>query len=143
MNPDPVKLALPSALAFLKQTESLTAEVKAAMEAVGSNALIQLEASVARQQEICASLCRLSGQMGTEKAKMAGVHAAPFADVSLTHRIRIASASLLALNSQYALLLKHSGDSVRLLAGLCHSYTQHRMGLEPSGGSARAWSCEL
>ncbi len=135
------------AFQYLEQIELLADAVKTGMSAVGANALPAFEKSVARQQEICAGLCRLAGQLNLEQPAAAkdGGSLRPLsaADRSLARRIQLAGASLLQLNAEYAALLRHSGESVRLFAGLCRSYTAHFQPPVVAGQPRTAWSCKF
>ncbi len=120
MNADEMNLTRSSALKYLEQLQELTDEINAGLYAVGANELSAFQSSVVKQQEICASLCRLTDldQMGRRESSLI----AEPSDSDLDARILIAAESLQALNERYAALLKHSGESVRLFAGLCQSY---------------------
>ncbi|HEY0786908.1 MAG TPA: hypothetical protein VGD62_13655 [Acidobacteriaceae bacterium] len=138
----------PVALRYLEHVEALTAEIEAAMRAVGAHALSDFERSISRQQGLCDELCRVAepwrsaGGATVGAGPGAGARPVP-GEGSLGERIRQAAASLQQLNATYASLLRHSGDTVRVFAGLCHSYTGHyqQPGTDPRGH--QAWSCEL
>jgi hypothetical protein len=148
MNSDVVDFPKPLALEYLQHIEALTAEIKAGMEAIGSNALSTFEESVSKQQGLCMSLSQLTGQVSLKQetgqgTKQDGALPRPASapDRALTNRIRIAAELLLDLNQQYAALLKHSGESVRLFAGLCRSYTGHFQSPAEMGANRPGWSC--
>jgi hypothetical protein len=153
MNADVVDFPKPLALEYLQHIEALTAEIKAGMDAIGSNALSSFERSVSKQQDICTSLSQLTCQMsrlsleretgqGIRQAGALLPRPASAPDRALTNRIRIAAELLLDLNRQYAALLKHSGESVRLFAGLCRSYTGHFQSPAEIGANRPGWSCQ-
>ena len=128
----------PLALEYLEHLEALRLELETATAAVGVNALATFEESVARQQGLCASLERLAGRMVAPHEP--GVMQ-PCQNGDLARRICSAAESLRTLNLHYAALLKHSGESVRLFAGLCRSYSgQFHPGL-PAAGFRGEWSC--
>jgi hypothetical protein len=128
----------PVALEYLQDIEALTAEIKAGMEAVGADALSSFEESISKQQELCTSLSRLTGQLSAEQ----GIDPRPAGsyDQALAARIRVAVELLLALNEQYAALLRHSGESVRLFAGLCQSYTGPFQPIDTGAAHRPGWS---
>jgi hypothetical protein len=140
MKVDGVPSSLPLAVNYAMQLEALTAEVGLAMDAFGENNLCGFEESVARQQELCANLGRLLGQMEAGKPVNAdrvqlGV------ERDLARRIRRAAESLQACQRTYVALLKHAGDSSRMFDGLCRSYNGP---IDQSTGMylrRSSWSC--
>ena len=147
MKSDQEEWRLP-ATEYLHTVEALTQEIQAGMTAVGANAINLLVASIARQQELCTGLCQLSAE---RKLHQEHEGSSPFTidgglrspqDYALAERIRTATSSLRSLNDRYAALLKHSGESIRLFAGLCQSYQSLQ---EPSLAESAIpgrWSCK-
>jgi hypothetical protein len=133
------------AFEYLRQIEALTAEIEAAMEAVGVNAMAAFAQSVSTQEELCAGLRRLAGHMGTESAQTdeggARFRQTDSTGLSLARRIQLASQSLQAVSVTYAALLKHCGDSTRLFIGLCGTYTEHHQGSSAAGTERPKWFC--
>ena len=122
------------ALAFVEELEGLGSEIEAAMQAIAGNRLPDFEQSVARQESLCRRLRELAIHDPLRKEPIS-------VDVELTSRIRTASSTIRQLNLRYAALLKHSSQSVRLLASLTHGYAARP---QPSAGQAKhhSWSCE-
>ena len=149
MNSDVVDFPKPLALEYLQHIEALAAEIKAGMEAIGSNALSTFEQSVSKQKGLCISLSQLAGQLSLRQEAGQGTRRdaaltrpASASDCALTERILVAAELLMKLNQQYAALLKHSGDSVRLFAGLCRSYTGHFQSPGEMCANRPGWSCQ-
>ena len=133
----------PLALIYLEHLDALSAELRLAMQAVGANALTRFEESVSRQQDLCTRMGSLAQvPSGLHGRRDPGETTELSQDSALTERIRQASESLQELNRRYAALLKHSGDSLRLFAGLCQSYTAHYQTTGSVRGGATL-SCEL
>lgn len=96
--------------AYLEQLQLLASEIQAAIEAVATHSLAALEASVARQEQICAALSKLAEATETQPI-----------DVYLREHIRSAAESVRRLNMQYGALLRHSSRSIALLTALCRN----------------------
>jgi hypothetical protein len=145
MKADVVLSTQPLAMEYLLQLESLTAELEAGMDAFGDDNVSGFKESIARQQQICASLVSLTRQIavGNQVAGNPGGERRPESGVDrdLTRRIRRAAESLQACQRTYSALLKHASDSSRMFDGLCRSYT----GLtdQSTGMCLRrsSWSC--
>lgn len=97
-------------LGFLGQLRGLAVELQTAMGAIASHSLAELEASVARQEELCASLREQAASLSEQAL-------AP----SLRTDIRTTTESVRRLNLEYGALLRHSGRSIALLAALCRT----------------------
>lgn len=95
---------------FLELLQALALEIQSAIQAIAANSLAGLEASVAQQEQLCASL--------TELATMATTH--PM-DAYLRKHIRSAADAVRRLNLEYGALLRHSSRSIALLAALCRN----------------------
>lgn len=136
MQPGAVRLTPAQAQEYLNSLEALGNELEAATNAIVTGALPSLEESVARQQAECAKLIAWTELMAARQASR--TVPAESADDELVQRILTASSILLKLNRRYSALLQHSGDTLRLLAGLSNSY---RGQTAPS--NLHTWSCEL
>ena len=119
---------------YLEALQTLAQEIDRAMTAIVERALPQLEESVCRQLAICAKLSAAPG--------FAPASTYP-ADTILEERIYAATANLVILNKNYSALIKHSGDTVRLFAGLFRSYTGPVQQGSESRSNHHTWSCEL
>ncbi len=131
-----------SAAVYLQQLQALAAEMQVSMNAISCNSLATLEESVAKQEMICNTLVAMTKAMG-DSLKSRGQSIPHCADDAVEFKIMTTSATIRALNLQYASLLKHSGRSINLLASLCRSHTgqiredrRHRL-------KHQTWSCEM
>jgi hypothetical protein len=127
---------------YLETLESLARELDRAMQAIAARELPLLEDSVSRQRATCARLAELPKRSTARRLKSPETTSAP-PDAELNSRIQTAAESLLVLNKSYSALLKHSGETVRLFAGLFRGYAGHT---HPGAGAApklHTWSCEL
>lgn len=131
---DPL-LTAPQAQAYLKLIETFAGELEVAIGAIVAGTLPTLEESVARQQAECARLVAWTEMMAVRKSQDTAL--APV-DEQLADRILAASNILLKLNRRYSALLKHSGETLRLLSSLSRSYDGQR---DPS--NLHTWSCDL
>jgi hypothetical protein len=127
---------------YLESLEALARELDRAMQAIAARELLLLEDSVSRQRAACARLAELPKRSSARRLKSPEAISAP-PDAELSSRIETAAASLLVLNKRYSVLLKYSGETVRLFAGLFRSYAGHThpgAGISPN---LHTWSCEL
>ncbi len=136
MHTEAVRLTPTQAQAYLDSLESLASELEVATGAIVAGALPTLEESVARQQTECAKLIAWTELVVARRAQQSGT-SAPL-DGELADRILAASNILLKLNRRYSALLKHSGDTLRLLTGLSRGYHEHA-----GATNYHTWSCEL
>jgi hypothetical protein len=119
------------ASSYLQTLQSLASEMTVAMSAIAGNALSDLEASVAKQEMLCADLITMKRTVPREVR-------------SAAHRELLPQlASVNALNMQYASLLKHSGKSIALLSALCQSHTGRTQEARGSRLKHQTWSCEM
>jgi hypothetical protein len=126
-------------LAFL---ENLARELDRAMQAIATRELSSLEDSVSRQKAVCARLVELPRRSAARRLKHPETTSAP-PDAELSSRIQTASESLIVLNQRYSALLKYSGETVRLFAGLFRDYAGHTPLGAGMGTNLHTWSCEL
>ncbi len=136
MQPEAVRFTPTQATDYLTSLESLARELETATEAIIAGALPSLEESVARQQAECSRLIVWTELMAARRAH--NIVPAEAADAALLDRILTASSILLKLNRRYSALLKHSGDTLRLLSGLSRSYHG-----QMEASALRTFSCEL
>jgi hypothetical protein len=126
----------------LQSLRSLAAELERAMQAISSNALSDLEDSVANQQILTARLGQLTDDLCVPLE--ADPHTSQAAlDDDLMSQIHAASDTLQMLNRRYAALLKHSSRSVALMASLFTSFQGQFQ--EASGPRLKhqTWSCQI
>jgi len=116
---------------YLQQLEALASEIQTAIGAISGNALSTLEASIARQEMLCAGLA--SSQQPLPAAL----------DASVANRINSTSSAIRNLNLQYAALLKHSGRSIALLSALCKTHTGQAQEARGARQKHQTWSCEM
>jgi hypothetical protein len=127
---------------YLTSLHCLAGELEKAMNCIASQELSQLQQSIKVQQAACSRLAHL--QRG-KSIKLAGDAAVMTLceDSDLSFQIQEAIGAVLLLNKRYAALLKHSGETLRLFAGLFRSYqgpTQPTSGIQVS---FQTWSCEV
>ena len=112
---------------YLEQLETLAAEIQVGIDAIEAYALPRFQESVSKQQAICTELVVLARHLQADapKAEEPGALSRTLVheDTFLASRIRFAAESVHMLNLEYAALLRHSGETMRLFAGLCRSYT--------------------
>ena len=127
---------------YLETLESLARELDRAMQAIAARELPSLEDSVSRQRATCIRLAELPKRSTARRLKSPETTAAP-PDAELKSRIQTAAESLLVLNKSYSALLKHSGETVRLFAGLFRGYAGHTHPGASPAPKLHTWSCEL
>ncbi len=130
------------AVEYLQSLRSLTHELERAMQAIGHNALSELEQSIDSQQMLSARLGELANDMCIPLEADSAIPMACL-DEDLRHQIRSASDALQMLNRRYAALLKHSSRSVALMASLFSSFQGQFQ--EASGPRLKhqTWSCRM
>jgi len=131
-----------SAAKYLQQLQTLAGEIRIAMNAIASNTLYALEESVARQELICATLAAMTKAMG-DGLRSPEQNIMHCLDDSVEFKIITTSATIRTLNLQYALLLKHSGRSINLLASLCRSHSGQIREDRGRRLKRQTWSCEM
>jgi len=128
------------AQAYLEALQALAGEIDRAMEAIVERALPKLEESTSRQLALCTRLAAYPALLNRYRT---GPASSPSEDVELEERISVATANLVSLNKRYSALLKYSGDTVRLLAGLFRTYNGSAHQAGAMSASYHTWSCEL
>ena len=129
------------AASYQQQLQALAYEMRVAMQAIASNSLQTLEASVAKQEMLCAALLKLAGRLEEELRSPESKR--PFPDAPVEQRVINTSRAVQDLNSQYASLLKHSGRSIALLSSLCRSHTGQFPEVHRTAVKRQTWSCEM
>lgn len=129
----------------------LAGQLDGAMDAIVRRNLPRLRDSVHLQEASCGRLTALRHGSRRGAALIPDAEtpeaASALIDSELVAEIRSATESLLLLSERYAALLKHSGETLRLLSGLYWNYCA----FAPSGSGAQAnlqaslktWSCEV
>ena len=126
---------------YQQQLQALAFEIRVAMQAIASNSLATLEASVAKQETLCAALLKLASRL--EGELRAAERGSSFPDGAVEQRAVATCKAVQELNMQYASLLKHSGRSIALLSSLCRSRTGHFPEARRSTVKRQTWSCEV
>ena len=121
---------------YLGHLQALSSELETAMQGVVARQLPAFDESLQRQRATCALLTDLPRRAAARRSS--GDDEAPL-DPDLASRIKEAALTLNTLNQTYSALLKHSGDTLRLFAGLCRSYSGP-VAIQPR---VHTWSCEL
>ncbi len=128
---------------YIENLQALGQELDRAMEAIVAGSLPQFEESLSRQRTSCAKLTHIGRHYAERKEKHAATPGDPI-NQDLADRLAAAARELGRLNQRYSLLLRHSGENLRVLSGLFRGY-----GGPPShvGNGAQnnlsTWSCEL
>lgn len=127
---------------YLSAVEDLTLELHRAVKALAAGALLDLEASLARQRVGCAHLAGLRSRhvllaAHPDTTTLSGT------DPVMASRISTATVALEATTRRYAMLLKHFGETARIFAGIFRSYGDSAAGGVCLQKSPRSWSCEL
>lgn len=126
----------------LSLLRSLSGELDKAMGAIAQNHLEELEASIARQQELSSELSELADDV-MAGARAQTVVCSSYSDPNLAREIRAAQEQLRLLNLRYSMLLEHSSRSVALMASLFSSCKGEYQ--EASGPRLKhqTWSCQM
>lgn len=142
MQPEIGRLSQGEAVEYLANLRGLAGELNRAMEAIVMQQLPTLQNSLHLQKLQTARLADLRhAPMGRLEHDSQPVKESIDSDLAL--EIQAATDTLLLLNGRYAALLKHSQDTLRLLAGL---YSSYGGSVQPNSGvqsSLQTWSCEI
>jgi hypothetical protein len=111
------------------------------MGSIVDRKLSTLEGSVSRQVAICSQLAWLASRPNNLFHTAADAPAGDEED-ELVRRISAATTTLINLNKRYSALLKLSGDTLELFAGLLRSYTGNTNLAAMLSASYRTWSCQ-
>jgi hypothetical protein len=134
-------LTHPDAEEYLATLQTLAHELDRAMSAIAAQELPIFEDSVTRQLATCVRLAEIPAR-ATARRRNQSDSILPV-DAELAARISAATGTLVTLNKRYAALLKHSGETMRLFAGLFRSYSDHPEQGSGTHSNLRTWSCEL
>ena len=129
------------AASYQQQLQALAFEIRVAMKAIASNSLQSLEASVAKQEILCAALLKLAGRLEGELRSTESRR--PFPNSPVEQRVISTTKAVQDLNSQYASLLRHSGRSIALLSSLCRSHSGQFPEVHRTPVKRQTWSCEM
>jgi len=125
----------------LQLLRSLAAELERAMQAISSNNLLELEESVASQQDLSARLSQLAGELSS----FPSAGSVPVTDSipsGLMREIRASAAELEHLNLRYSYLLQHSSRSVALMASFFNSVKGQLKEVPGDRLKLQTWSCQ-
>lgn len=137
---------------YLGQLQALALELEVVMDAVAANALSPLEESVSKQETLCSSLIKMTVTMNNESLQHtvptnmppnSSKVPAPEVEAAVEQKIHATKRAIQTLNQRYAALLKHSGESIALLACLCRSHTEPFQEARASRLKHQTWSCEM
>jgi hypothetical protein len=142
MQGQPLETTDELAATYLRELQALASEIDVAMEAIATNALANLQASVAKQEVLCDSLAMMARAAG-RSVQPSELHAPLLIDVAVEVKIRATISAIRNLNLQYAALLKHSGRSIAILASLCRSHTGRFDDIDGTRPKRQTWSCEV
>jgi hypothetical protein len=134
-------LTHPDAEEYLIALQTLSQELDRAMSAIVARELPVFEESVTRQLAHCVRLAEIPAR-SIARRKAQPDTSLPV-DKDLASRINAAAGTLVTLNKRYAALLKHSGETMRLFAGLFRSYSDHSEQGSGMRTNHHTWSCEL
>lgn len=137
-----VRLSQEEAQGYLEGLHTLANAVDKAMEALVARELPSLQNSVDLQRTTCARLSHIAQRCNSRLAQDGNREADSMAP-DLAAQIRAAAETLLVLNRNYSALLKHSGDTLRLFAGLFRGYHGSAQSIAGNQASLHTWSCEL
>lgn len=127
---------------LLANLHMLGGQLECAMAAIVQRSISSLQDSLHLQQLSCGRLADLRYR-SNERRKLASGPDVDSLDSDLSAEIEAASESVKILNSRYSALLKHSGETQRLLAGLYRSYRGFARPLSGTQASLPTWSCEV
>lgn len=132
---------------WLGHVEALSVEIEHAMHSIAGNALEKLEASVRRQQVLCANLRSAAAELPqlSRSGSSSGLSGARTGSAQsqgvLEARIAGARERLVQLGRTYAILLQHSGQSLRMLSAFYASQGEPWK-LAGNHAPSQTWSCQ-
>jgi hypothetical protein len=127
---------------YLRTLRSLSSELERALLAISSNALTDLEESIAEQETLTARLGVLRRELSIRNDNHAAM-LQPVIDRGLENEVLVAHSALQGLSLVYETVLKHSSHSASLMASLLGSFKGHFQ--EASGPRLKyqTWSCQM
>jgi hypothetical protein len=127
---------------YLANLQCLAGELETAMNCIARQELFPLQESIKVQQAACSRLAHIqrgrSAKLSADRALSTNCE-----DSDLSFQIEEAVASVLVLNKRYAALLRHSGETLRLFAGLFRSYQGSTHSTSAVQANLQTWSCEV
>lgn len=131
---------------YLAIARSLIDELERAMQAIGRNALSDLEDSITEQEVLTARLRALPSPFrvgGDLHPAASPAIMQPGLDRQLAKEVSVVRAELQGVNRVYAAVLRHSSSSASLMASLLDSFKGHFQ--EASGPRLKyqTWSCQM
>ena len=135
------KLSQDEAEQCLVNLQGLARQLEGAMDAIVKRQLPSLQGCLHLQSASCASLAGIRNRANQRVEQDRDGNTA-IVDSDLAVEITSATEALLMLNRRYAALLKHSGKTLQLLAGLYRSYPGSLQPGSVVSGHLQTWSCE-
>ena len=126
----------------LASIHSLSDQLRSAMDAIVQRSLSSLQHSLHLQQITCGRIADLRYR-STERLNCTTPSETVCLDSDLASEIMAARDSLVLLNNNYSALLKHSGETLRLLAGFNRSYRGFAQPASDTRATRPSWSCEI
>ena len=136
------KLSQDEAEQCLDNLQGLAGHIESAMDAIVKRRLPALQGSLYFQQATCARLADIRHRSDHGHPRDPELEMIQ-AESDLALEIRAAMDCLLTLNRHYSALLKHSGETLRLLAGLYGSYRGSVQQSSRIQANLQTWSCEI
>jgi len=142
MHPVTQQLSPDEGKEYLASLHNLAGELETAMNCIARQELSPLQESIRAQQAACSRLAHMQRGRGARLAasKALVVHCD---DSDLSLQIEEAVSAVLVLNNRYAALLRHSGETLRLFAGLFRSYQGSTRPNSGTQANLQSWSCEV
>jgi hypothetical protein len=126
---------------YLDCLRALARELDRAMHSLADNTLGAFEDSVQRQLALCARLSSLVARHNA--APVVGASGTAPTDEELSQRIADARANLLVLNRTYSALLRHSGRTMQMFAGLAKCYGGYPQPGVAASPNLSTWSSQI
>lgn len=126
----------------LTNLRGLAGELDDAMQAIVNRQLPSLQGSIYLQQASCARLAAIRHR-ANDRLKLDAMPDEGPIDSDLAAEIEAAKDTLLKLNRRYSALLKHSKETLRMLAGLYCAYLGSAQPATGIQSNLQTWSCEV
>lgn len=127
---------------YLADLQCLAGELETAMNSIAGQELSPLQESIKIQEAACSRLAHMQGGRSIRLAGDTGPETSCM-NSDLGFQIEEAIEAVLLLNQRYAALLKHSGETLRLFAGLFRSYQGPTVPAKGIQANLQTWSCEV
>lgn len=128
---------------YLAILQGLVRELETAMKSIAMQKIIPFQESIRLQQAACSRLAQLQHSRTSKLLRKDRSSEETGCDSDLSLQIEEAIAAVLLINQQYAALLKHSGETLRLFAGLLQSYRGLKQSASGLQANLMTWSCEV